>query len=473
MKNKIVLWANNQQDEKVLVAMELLVRDNMVKTWIIPESLVTDAFERSLMEEWQNDQPVEFPDQCPPQERPLQIAESLLPEDIMVERDSLLRRAQTEWHFAVLSNKLFDAYLAEVDDLKERVEQLDQYDAELWEALKSIWSKVQSQDRERNLERQQVIQLRERVDELFTKMKALRSQKDREYTLKSAAARDALLAEIASVEARIAQGRRFSTLFDELRKLQSRYRETQFQREHRDEVWNRLDACFKTLKEKRFGADVAKEGESQMERVKRRYEGLLEAIKRLEYSVSKEQEELDLQHRKIDRTDAILEAEILKAKIMMIEQRKRSKEIKLNEMLGIKANLEQRMQSLQAKEAEIQQRRKLREAKRAAEAKIAEQMKESANLDSEMAEKLARAAESINQEKANLRNTREKVAKMAPKAPAAASRSFPAADIIADVLAVAEAVDAFHAGGQERRSLSAAGVENEQAGESGLVEPAE
>ena len=42
MKNKLVLWGTNAQDEKVLIAMELRPEENKVDIWMIPDSIVTE-----------------------------------------------------------------------------------------------------------------------------------------------------------------------------------------------------------------------------------------------------------------------------------------------------------------------------------------------------------------------------------------------------------------------------------------------
>ena len=73
------------------------------------------------------------------------MSESLLPDDIKVERTDLISRAQAEWHFVVLSAKLYEMYKTELDELKDKIDKLSDYDDKLWAEAKSFWSKVQDQ----------------------------------------------------------------------------------------------------------------------------------------------------------------------------------------------------------------------------------------------------------------------------------------------------------------------------------------
>lgn len=368
MKTKLVVWGSNAQEEKVLIALELLTDSSEVNVYTFPASVATEDFYKVMMEEWRVDKPVAFPAGYTTQVSPLSITERLLPEGLKADKEDLIVRAQTEWHFIVLSDKLNQSYKAELEELRDRIEKLSTYDAGLWEELKGFWSKVQAQLRDRNLFREHADMLREMTNALFAEMKQLRTKMDEEFKQKSEAHRAQFMEQLAQIEAKISKDERLRGVFDELKKMQTALNKARLTKEHRNRVWERLDAAFKNVKEKRFGPDAGND-RSPLERLQKRYKGLLSAINKMESSVKRDEDELKFQRRKIERTDGQLEAQIRQAKLAMIEERIRSKGEKLTDMLKIKGELEQKLEALAKKEAARQQKEQEAQARQAAEKK--------------------------------------------------------------------------------------------------------
>jgi chromosome segregation ATPase len=343
MKNKVVIWGTNAQNEKVLIALELQETANKVVVYTIPEPIASEEFITQLNEVWrENKGDVTFPEGHDRRESDLSVTESILPEDLKADRPDMVTRTQTEWHFIVLSDKLHRAYQTELDALRERVAKLTEYDNELWQTLRGFWDKVQEQSRERNLSRNHANTLRDATNQLFDDIKKVRSRAEDVFQTASLAILEEVNAKLADIEERISKGgNKLHIVFDELKALQAQYRNAKMSNEHRNKMFDRIDAAFKAAKERRFGPE-ANAGSAE-DRHNRRMTGLLEAMKRIQDSLKRDEDELEFQRKKVANTEGQLEAQIRQAKIKMIEERLSSKKAQLADMEKTRADVERQI----------------------------------------------------------------------------------------------------------------------------------
>ena len=417
MKTKLVLWGNDEKDERVLIAMQLRPDKNLVDIWTFPESIATEEFAQNMMNEWRLDKGFELPEEKTHIERELTVSESLLPESIKVTNTDLVQRAQTEWHFIVLSSKLHQNYKSELEELTDRVSRLDRYDRNVWDSLKEFWNKVQDQVRDRNLFREHSNALRDQTNALFSQLKEMRNKMDEEFAQKSKSAKERFMSALEDIEGKLKEGSSLQHLFEELKKLQKNFKDTRLTKDDRSKVWDRLDSAFKMVKEKKFGPG-SNQDSTPLQRINRRYDGLLNAIQKMERSIKRDNDDLSFQRRKIESTHGQLEAQIREAKIKMIEERIRSKKEKLTEMNATKTELEGRMATLAEKEEKRKEKERVAAEKKAAEAaareKIAAEIKEKTEALEDDREKLEKAATALSTE-----NEAKKEESPAPETPAA------------------------------------------------------
>jgi len=369
MKNKLVIWGTNAENEKFLIALELNADTSKVMLHMFPESIATEEFVQKMMHEWRDGKSeVIFPEGVQTEERELSVVDNLLPDNLKADRPDLVQRAQTEWHFAVLSAKLHAAYDQELAEFKEKVASMSKYDNNIFNGLKAFWDKVQNQSRERNLYRQHADQLRDGINELFENLKEVRKRVNSEFNEASQGVYDSFSKGLEEIEARIATGgAKFNSVFDELKKMQREYHNARMSNEHRNKLWERLDIAFKKAKERKFGPEA--NAGTIADRHDKRLTGLEDAIKRLEESLYRDDEELVFQRKKVNDSEGQLEAQIRGAKIKMIEERANGKRERLAELIKTRNDVHRQASTAHEKEARIaakEAERQQIEAKKAA-----------------------------------------------------------------------------------------------------------
>jgi len=401
MKTRIVMWGSNEKDQKVLIAIALRAADNVVDVFTFPFETTTEEFYNLMLNEWREAHEVPFPEGFTHIIRPLTASDSILPEGLKVDRSDIIQRAQTEWHFVVLSNKLYQSFLHELEDIKEKLKSADNYKNNLWEEMKESWEKIQKNIFDKTLLREHGQQLREMTNDIFTQLKDMRKNLDTEVDRVSREFADKFNTKLDEVEEKIKSGLGLQPLFNDLKKMQQEFKDADLSRGDRAKIWKRIDNAFKAVKEKKFGEKSTRDT-SALDRLSRRYEGLMSAIDKMEKSIRRDDKDKHFQDDRIANTEGQLEAQIRMAKLKMIDERVNSKNEKLAEMLKTKMELEERINRekkfLEDQKKQQVMKEELKEAKESVKQKIADTIH--AQADQLDAEALSKAAEAIAEEKA-------------------------------------------------------------------------
>jgi len=403
------MWGTNEKDQKVLIALALRAEDNVVDIYTFPFESTTEEFYNLMLNEWRESHEVPFAEGFTHIIRPLTAADSLLPPELKVDRSDILQRAQTEWHFLVLSNKLYQTFHTELLEIKEKLHSADNYKNQLWEEMKESWEKIQKYIFDKTLMREHGQQLRDMTNDIFTQLKNMRKNMDTEVDRVSREFADKFNAKLDEVEAKINSGLGLQPLFNDLKKVQQEFKDAELSRGDRAKIWKRIDNAFKAVKDKKFGEKSAKDT-SSLDRLNRRYEGLLSAIDKMEKSIRRDDKDKSFQDDRIANTEGQLEAQLRMAKLKMIDERVNSKNEKLAEMLKTKSELLDRINRekkfLEEQKKHQAHKEELKEAKENVKQKIADTIH--AQADTLDADALSKAAEAIAEEKARKAKPKQK-----------------------------------------------------------------
>jgi len=401
MRTRLVVWGINEKEERVLMAISLNAEANKVEIWSIPESDIPEEFYNKLMSQWREGLDLDMPSSAVHRVTELTMADGILPEDLKVEKSDVIQRAQIEWHFIVLSNKLYKNYKTELEDLHDKIKRLEAFSHPLWEELKQTWSNIQQHIFEKNISRDHADSLREKSNALFDELKKLKQSLASEFKSKSKELYDQIMNSLSEIEQKIESGSLLKPLFDQLVKIQADLKTQSIHKDHRESISSKLNESFKSIREKREKRESGNDQQgSGAERLIRRYEGLLVAIQKFEQSINFEKKNIDFENRRIATTSGQLEAQIRVAKIKMIEERMKSKEEKLKELLTTKEKLEVIIEKVKRRDEKqkkrIERKEKVEEEKEKIKAKISDSIHQAQeHVPAELQEKLEKAAEEI------------------------------------------------------------------------------
>jgi DNA repair exonuclease SbcCD ATPase subunit len=403
MRNRIVVWGTNAEDHKVLLAVALEAEENRINIHVIPDRDCTEEFYKKMMSDWREGGELEFPASTQHMVRELSMADSILPDELKVERTDVIQRAQMEWHFAVLTSKLYRNFKNDMEEISDKVKRLEVFDPALWEDMKNLWSNVQKQVMDKNLFKDHIDSLRQKSDAIFEELKKLRDSAKNEAKEKSKEVLDQFMDRIHQLAERLESGAVIKPIFDELVKVQNEIKElAALERSHVRKLKNRLDEVFQQLKAKRESQPGSSPGKI-MDQVKSRMEGLSQAIQRLEQSLRGDQRDIDFENKRIASTNGQLEAQIRVAKIKMIEERMRLKQEKLDELNKVREGLEKKQEKFKVKEEKDKQKAEEKKLLKKEEQKIKEKISQEIHQTQETLaaeqEKLLKAAEEIKQGK--------------------------------------------------------------------------
>jgi hypothetical protein len=248
-----------------------------------------------------------------------------LPADIRVDKTGQIRVLQNEWAYLLLTEKLVESIVDEIKDLNIKTQSASTYSKDDFDSAKSIWERILDHGKERNISKEKIDEMKKDINEIFDRLKGLRTEENKRYADTSDAIYTELKASIEQAQKDINDFKPAKELFDTLKELRSNINKLSLRKPQREELHTALDQCFDTLKNRGQQRDNARND--------KRIKDLSDIINKLEGSVAYDKRDLDYQLKRTnDKNVNQLEAQLRSAKIKMLEEKVASKVEKLNDM---------------------------------------------------------------------------------------------------------------------------------------------
>jgi hypothetical protein len=252
-------------------------------------------------------------------------ADSILPDHIKSDKTGEIRHKQNEWAVQLLTNKLWESYLIELDNLKKRSADLAGYDKGLFEDAKSYWERVLEHKKERNITQERLDKIKEDVNAIFEQLKAFRKTESAEFEKSSNAVRDMIAEKLNQIKLKADEKANFKTLHEDIKALQHEIRNQHFLKSDETAVRKAFDDAFHYISEQR--------NRYFTDKFETRISGLKDVIFRMEKGLEHDRKDMEYFTKKADNPRIqSLELQLLKVRIRQIKETITSKEDKLKDI---------------------------------------------------------------------------------------------------------------------------------------------
>lgn len=303
--------------KEVSLAFELLEEAFQVSLSIIPKA----AFSNEQLSQWAAGETIQLPEGTVTIQPNLN-EDSILPADIKSEETGKIRAKQNEWAYLLLTNKLWESYLIELEALKKQAAELTSYSRSLFDDAKGFWERVLEHKKERDISQSKLDEIKEEVNKIFEVLKGLRKNEGAQYEESSAKLREEVFALIETFKTKLVEGAQFKELFEELKQMQLGIRGKRFTKSDDNAIRKAFDAAFQQLNEARNSFASNKNAS--------RVENLSKIVGSMEKSLQRDKADLDYYTKKINNPKAnALEIQLVKLKLNMIQEAISSKEVKI------------------------------------------------------------------------------------------------------------------------------------------------
>jgi len=329
MLSRFTVTGINKAEEAVLLAYQLHEELFKLDLYITPKKSLSAEQIKFLENNWVDGENFEF-GELTILITPNLNADSILPEDIKSEETGKIRTKQNEWAYQLLTAKLWESYLLELEELKKRAAALVQYDRQLFDESKAFWERVLEHKKQRDISQSGLDKIKDDVNAIFEKLKTFRKSESAEFEQASAKLRDEVLAKIEAFKAGVSDKSNFKELQEELKTLQTESRKSRYTKSDDATLKKAFDTIFHFVNQQRnlyFNDKTAV-----------RVKGLTEVIQKMETSLNRDKKDLDYLEKKANGNNIrSLELQLINVKKNLLNDTIASKEAKLKD---IRATLE-------------------------------------------------------------------------------------------------------------------------------------
>jgi hypothetical protein len=248
MQSRFTVKGVTNDNTEVVLAYELKEEEFKVDLYLTPKKALDPASIEQLEKAWVEGSAFTFPEETK-LINPNLNAESILPDDIRSDEAGKIRIKQNEWAYQLLTAKLWESYLNELDELKAKASALAHYDRKLFDDAKSFWERVLEHRKERDISQERLDKIKGDVNAIFERLKSFRKTESAEFEAISTKQKAEIQAKLEDLKKRAEARANFNALMEELKQLQNEVRKFRFTKSDDVQLRKAMDALFQFITE--------------------------------------------------------------------------------------------------------------------------------------------------------------------------------------------------------------------------------
>ncbi len=320
MNTRLVLWGEIGTDRKALVALYLDEEAAKIHIYALPKDEVTKEIQDTLFVEWKNGGDFSFPDNALHWEIDAN-SDSILPEEVKVERVDIVLQSQHKWGKKLMSSKINQLLTDEVRLLEEKTAVLAEYEQSAWDKAKTQWEKIASYQKKNEISWEQTMVLKDKINAIFETLKAIKRINNENEDQANSVLLKKYENRIEELQSKLIYNDQWKYIFDELKKIQAELKDANIRWNHKRNIYNHINAVFDDLRKYRMTELVSKTQD--------RISQLTKILKGLKDSIARDNESYQQQVEKMQHyTRGKLSVEELQQRFGNILERTKEKELK-------------------------------------------------------------------------------------------------------------------------------------------------
>lgn len=278
MIQNIVMWGEVGTDQKVLFAIQLKEEDNKVHIYGFQKEKVTKEIQDKLFFEWKNGGDFEFPEGIYHWVVPASN-DNILPEEVRVDRPEIIVSTQAAWGKKIMSARLNEVLLEEINLLNQKLQNINDFDQQLWDKTKDLWAKISDYRKQGELSWEHTDILKNGINEIFDGIKALKRIDTEKNDEESGHHFKNFIKKIEEQTTKLIYPDEWEKVFETLKAIQNEVKEFNFSWKQKRVLFDRLNDTFLELRKYRKTEFINKT-KDRIRNLKSTIDGIIQSAER-------------------------------------------------------------------------------------------------------------------------------------------------------------------------------------------------